>query len=64
MMGKVLVVEPLGSHNLLTTLVGDQRVKVNAHADSLFQPDQTIWLRPAPEKIRWLDVESGLTLAE
>jgi len=64
MMGKVLVVEPLGSHNLLTTLVGDQRVKVNAHADSLFQPDQTIWLRPTPEKIRWLDVESGLTLAE
>lgn len=64
MMSKVLVVEPLGSHNLLTTLVGDQRVKVNAHADSIFQPGQTIWLKPALEKIRWLDVESGMAFAE
>lgn len=64
MTGRVLVVEPLGSHNMLTVMVGDQRVKVNAHADSVFQADQTIWLRPVPEKIRWLDVESGVALAE
>jgi multiple sugar transport system ATP-binding protein len=64
MLSKVLVVEPLGSHNLLTTLVGDQRIKVNAHADSLFQPGQTIWLKLTLEKVRWLDVESGGVLAE
>ena len=64
MLSKVLVVEPLGSHNLLTTLVGNQRVKVNAHADSLFQPGQTVWLKPALEKVRWLDAESGMALAE
>jgi multiple sugar transport system ATP-binding protein len=59
MSGRVLVVEPLGSHNLLTVQVGSERVKVNAHADSSFQPGQTIWLRPIPEKIRWMDLESG-----
>jgi ABC-type sugar transport system ATPase subunit len=64
MLSRVLVVEPLGSHNLLTTMVGDQRVKVNAHADSIFQPGQTIWLKPVLEKIRWLDVESGMAFAE
>jgi multiple sugar transport system ATP-binding protein len=63
MMSTVLVVEPLGSHNLLTTLVGDQRVKVNAHADTLFQLGQTIWLKPALEKVRWLDEESGMAVA-
>src|SRR3990172_4989669 len=36
--GSVLVVEPLGSHNLLTVQVGNERVKVNTHADAVFQP--------------------------
>ena len=57
--GAVLVVEPLGSHNLLTVRVGEERVKVNAHADSRFEPGQPLWLKLAPEKIRWIDHESG-----
>jgi len=57
--GKVLVIEPLGSHNLLTVQVGEERVKVNTHADSVFQPGQTIWLKLASDKIRWLNRESG-----
>ena len=57
--GKVLVIEPLGSHNLLTVQVGEERVKVNTHADSLFHPGQTIWLKLASDKIRWLNRESG-----
>lgn len=61
--GAVLVVEPLGSHNLLTVQVGGERVKVNAHADTRFESGQAIWLHPVPEKIRWLDAESGLALA-
>ncbi len=57
--GAVLVVEPLGSHNLLTVQVGGERVKVNTHADAAYQPGQAIWLKLAPEKIRWIDRESG-----
>lgn len=52
---KVLVVEPLGSHNLLTVKVGDAIVKVNAHPDTTFQPEQNIWLQLAAGKIRWMD---------
>ena len=61
--GAVLVVEPLGSHNLLTVQVGGERVKVNTHADAPYQPDQPIWLRLAADKIRWMDRESGQALA-
>lgn len=61
--GSVLVVEPLGSHNLLTVKVGAEYVKVNAHADVVFQPDQTIWLKLAADKIRWIDRQSGVAVA-
>ncbi len=57
--GSVLVVEPLGSHNLLTVQVGDERVKVNTHADASVQPGETIWLRLAADKIRWMNRETG-----
>jgi multiple sugar transport system ATP-binding protein len=59
---KVLVVEPLGSHNLLTVNVGDAIVKVNAHSDSTFQPGQKIWLRLNFDKIRWMDKTTGQAL--
>ncbi len=61
--GSVLVVEPLGSHNLLTVKVGAEYVKVNAHADAVFQPDQPIWLKIATDKIRWIDRQSGMAVA-
>ena len=57
--GSVIVVEPLGSHSLLTVQVGDERLKVNTHPDSGFQPGQPIWLRLASDKIRWLDRDTG-----
>ncbi len=57
--GQTLVVEPLGSHNLLTVQVGDERVKVNAHADSDYRPGQSVWLRLSPDKIRWMDPATG-----
>lgn len=60
--GQVLVVEPLGSHNLLTVVVGAGRVKVNAHADSGFRPGQAVWLRLAVDKIRWMEREKGRAL--
>ncbi len=55
----VLVVEPLGSHNLLTAKIGDAIIKVNDHPDSDIRPDQDIWLRLITEKIRWMDKDTG-----
>jgi len=58
----VLVVEPLGSHNLLTMQMGHERVKVNTDADFDVRPDQTVWLRLTADKIRWIDKASGRVL--
>jgi len=57
--GEVLVIEPLGSHNLITVQVQGERVKVNTHADAPFAPGQAIWLRLAQDKIRWMDRATG-----
>ena len=59
---EVLVVEPLGSHILLTAQVNKQRVKVNTHADSRFNVGERIWLKPVIEKIRWMDAETGTAI--
>ena len=42
---RVLVVEPLGSHALVTALVGKTAVKVQAPIDVGVRPDQAINLR-------------------
>ena len=59
---KVLVVEPLGSHNLLTVQSGNEQLNVNSHADASFRAGQDIWLRLVPDKIRLLNKETGLAL--
>jgi len=59
---RVIVAEPLGSHILLTVKLGDAIVKVNAHPDSAFQSGQDVWLRLIPEKIRWMDKNTGQAL--
>ena len=54
----VLVLEPLGSHNLLTVRSGKDVLKVAAKAD-LFPPmDSDVWLRIEPEHIRWMARDS------
>ena len=58
----VLVVEPLGSHNLITMQVGSERIKVNTDADFKAEPGQTLWLRLNTDKIRWIDKASGRAL--
>jgi multiple sugar transport system ATP-binding protein len=55
----VVVVEPLGSHNLLTVRTGDDKLKVSAPPDVLPAPDSDIWLRIEPERIRWMHPVSG-----
>ncbi len=59
---ETFVVEPLGSHLLLTTHVDGQVVKVIARTDFPARPGQTIWLVPDEEKLRWLRAADGVAL--
>ena len=60
---KVIVLEPLGSHNLLTVQTGDDMLKV-ATPPHIFRPlDSEVWLRIEPERIRWMDRETGEAIA-
>jgi multiple sugar transport system ATP-binding protein len=55
----VVVLEPLGSHNLLTVRSGEDMLKV-ATPPHVFRPmDSEVWLRLEPERIRWMDRETG-----
>jgi ABC-type sugar transport system ATPase subunit len=54
----VLVVEPLGSQNLLTVKIGENIVKVATHPAFSVDPGMEVWLRFPANKIRWIDPES------
>jgi len=51
---EVGVVEPLGSHLLLTVAVGAQALKVSTRADFAVRPRDRVWLRPADGALRLL----------
>jgi multiple sugar transport system ATP-binding protein len=55
----VIVVEPLGSHNLLTVKSGEDILKVSTSPRLFPEPDSSIWLRVEPNRIRWMDRETG-----
>jgi multiple sugar transport system ATP-binding protein len=55
--GETLVVEPLGSHLLITATVDGQQLKVVTRTDFPAAPGRPIWLRPEEDKIRWLDAD-------
>ena len=59
---RVLVVEPLGSHLLLTVQVGEEVAKVATRTDFPVAPDETIYLQPEPGKIRLYDSQTKLLL--
>ena len=59
----VVVVEPLGSHNLITARAGDDLVKISVGNHLFPDPGETIWLRFRPSQIRWLDRETGKVIA-
>jgi multiple sugar transport system ATP-binding protein len=59
---EVLVVEPLGSQNLLTVKIGNDTVKVATHPAFLVEPGMEVWLRFPEEKIRWVDPSNGQVL--
>jgi multiple sugar transport system ATP-binding protein len=52
------VIEPLGSHLLITASVGDQRLKLQTHVDFPVQTNQPLWLRPDLGKLRYFDPET------
>jgi multiple sugar transport system ATP-binding protein len=55
----VVVVEPLGSHNLLTVRAGGNLLKVSVRPDLFPAPESQLWLRIAPDRIRWMDGDGG-----
>jgi multiple sugar transport system ATP-binding protein len=56
--GRVRVVEPLGSHVLVTVTVEGTELKVVAPSDFAAAEDSELWLRPDPAKVRWFDPDS------
>jgi multiple sugar transport system ATP-binding protein len=52
---RVLVVEPLGSQNLLTIQFHGDIIKLSTHPDFPAVPDSEIWVRFPADKIRWID---------
>jgi multiple sugar transport system ATP-binding protein len=57
--GEAMVVEPLGSHLLVTALVAGQQVKILTRTDFPIGPGRPIWLHPEADKIRWLRGSDG-----
>jgi multiple sugar transport system ATP-binding protein len=51
------VVEPLGSHLLLTAAIGEQLLKVVAPVDFPAQPNHDLWLRLEPAKLRLFELD-------
>ena len=60
--GRVLVVEPLGSHNLVTLRVGEGQLKATTRPDAILGRDQEVGVVIDPARIRWLDAERGLAI--
>jgi len=61
---RVLVVEPLGSHNLVTLQIGTEQLKATTRPDERLERDQEVAIVIDAARIRWLDAEHGVALAE
>jgi multiple sugar transport system ATP-binding protein len=60
--GNVVVTEPLGSHNLVTVHAGSEHLKVSTNAEVLVPAGTEVWLELAPDRIRWMDRDTGRAL--
>jgi multiple sugar transport system ATP-binding protein len=58
----VLVVEPLGSHALVTVRVGGVPVKIEAPVDIGLRPDERIHVAVDQARIRWMDAATGTAI--
>ena len=59
---RVLVIEPLGSHNLVTLQLGRERLKATTRPDERLVPDQEVGVIIDAARIRWLDAEREVAL--
>jgi multiple sugar transport system ATP-binding protein len=59
---QVVVLEPLGSHNLLTVRSGEDLLKVSIRPELFPQVDSDVWLRLEAGRIRWMDRETGAAI--
>ncbi len=59
---KVIVLEPLGSYNLLTVRCGEDTLKVSVSPELFPQPESDVWLRIEPARVRWMDRDTGLAI--
>ncbi|MBS0560091.1 MAG: ABC transporter ATP-binding protein [Proteobacteria bacterium] len=60
----VRVAEPMGSHTLLTGEALGQPVRIVAPSDWRPAPGERMFVRPRPDRIVWLDPETGAALEE
>jgi multiple sugar transport system ATP-binding protein len=60
MEAEVTVVEPLGSHLLVTLMLGGQQLKVTTRADLPVRPRDRVWLRVNPDDVRLVGRSSEL----
>ncbi len=56
---ELAVIEPMGSHALLTGRVGGQMMRVVAPPDTAAKPGDTLHLRPDPARVVWMDATTG-----
>ncbi len=59
---RVLVVEPLGSHDLLTCQLGSELIKVSTRPDMAVESGEDVALALEPDRTIWLDPESERTI--
>ncbi len=59
---RVLVVEPLGSHDLLTCQLGSEQIKVSTRPDMAIRAGEDIHLLLEHERMVWLDPDSERTI--
>jgi multiple sugar transport system ATP-binding protein len=60
--GRVLVVEPLGSHNLVTLQLGKEQLKATTRPDEKLALDQEVEVVIDPDRVRWLDAEREVAI--
>ena len=63
LVARTVVVEPLGSHVLVTARIEDQLVKVMTGIDAQIKAGDDLWLQPVTSKLRWFDPASGQEIA-
>jgi len=56
---QVVVIEPLGSHNLLTVRLGDDMLKVSTQPHVFPEAGSDVWLGFDEARIRWMDRDTG-----